>query len=291
MEKKDNKVYYGLCYVVEDKPEDSFDIKVMLVSLIPDTKGKLSRNDKVIMNEVDINGLHKSIVSTSSDHITATWLPDGEQNRISAPDVCKGDIVEVYTVNDTHEYYWKVYAHNQSLRKREKVLYWFSNKGSVGGTSKDAYFLLVDTRNKVVLLHTSDNDGEACAFDLLLDTKQGKAILKDNMEDTIMLDAPAGKLSAFIREDIHLKTKNILFDCDKFTVNAKSIDFNSIIIKFVSAKHTVETNNFGLSADNSTVTGGSISHDGVNIGKTHEHKQRAGDHFGAGGITYPPNNI
>lgn len=291
MEKKDNKVYYGLCYVVEDKPEDSFDIKVMLVSLIPNTSGKLNRNDRKIMHEVDINGLHKSIVSTSSDHITATWLPDGEQNRISAPDVCKGDIVEVYTVNDTHEYYWKVYAHNQALRKREKVLFWFSNKGSVGGSTNDAYFLLFDTRNKVICLHTSDNDGEACAYDVLLDTKQGKFIVKDSLEDVIMLDSPAGKLSAFIKNDIHFKTKNIHFDCEKFTVKAKTIEFSSITAKYISTKHIIETTNYSLNAATSEVTGGTMSHDGVNIGKTHVHEQRAGDHFGAGALTTTPNKL
>lgn len=220
MKTNDNKVFYGLCYVVADKPEDSYDIDVMLVSLIPDTKGDLTSNTSSNLNMVDSKGQHTAIVANSSNNITATWLPDGEQNRISAPDVCKGDIVEVYSINGTDEYYWKVYAHNISLRKREKVLYWFSNKAGTGGSETDAYFLLVDTRNKNIHLHTANNDGEACSYDVMLDTRAGVFMLKDSLNNSLELDSVGGILDTKINNKIVSTTKEHEINCENMVINA-----------------------------------------------------------------------
>lgn len=228
---KDDKVYYGLCYVVNDKPEDSYEIDVMLVSIMPDVKGTLNADDDSSVTTQDSKGNYTSTAVTSSNNITATWLPDGEQNRLSAPDVCKGDIVEVYTVNDTDEYYWKVYAHNASLRKREKVLYWFSNKAGNGGSDIEAngYYLLIDTRNKVLHLHTANNDGEATSYDIMLDTGNGILTVKDTSGNDIQLDSVAGDLTATIVNSVTINTKKVEFNCEDFTVNA-------------SNSHTVKTN-------------------------------------------------
>ena len=140
----DDKKFFGLCIVVEDKVEDKYEIKVLPVSYVPDMKSEINKNTNGMLNLVDSNNFHTAITSTSSDHIEATWLPNGEQNRISAPDVCKGDIVEVYKVHGVDEYYWQVFAHNQGLRKKEKVLIWFSNKSTIGPNREaDSYYLLV----------------------------------------------------------------------------------------------------------------------------------------------------
>ena len=44
MQQHDDKKFFGLFKVVEDKAEDSFDIKVSPVSYIPDLKGELNKN-------------------------------------------------------------------------------------------------------------------------------------------------------------------------------------------------------------------------------------------------------
>ena len=239
MKTNDNKVFYGLCYVVADKPEDSYDIDVMLVSLIPDTKGALTGNNSSNLNMVDSKGQHTAIAANSSNNITATWLPDGEQNRISAPDVCKGDIVEVYSINGTDEYYWKVYAHNVALRKREKVLYWFSNKAGTGGSETDAYFLLVDTRNKNIHLHTANNDGEACSYDVMLDTRAGVLMIKDSLNNSLELDSVGGVLDTKINNKIVSTTLEHEINCktmvinasESFTLNTKKHNINSSVSK------------------------------------------------------------
>ena len=109
MQQHDDKKFFGLFKVVEDKAEDSFDIKVSPVSYIPDLKGELNKNKEQVVGIVDMENQHSSISTTKSNFITATWLPEGEQNRISAPDVVVGDVVEIYSVRGTDEYYWQVF--------------------------------------------------------------------------------------------------------------------------------------------------------------------------------------
>jgi hypothetical protein len=65
------------------------------------------------------------------------------------------------------------------------------------------------------------------------------------------------------------------FKDGKIEVSAKELVFN------------LET--FTINAGQTNFVGGSITHNGKPIDDTHQHTQTAGDDFGAGGITTPPN--
>ena len=287
MQQHDDKKFFGLFKVVEDKAEDSFDIKVSPVSYIPDLKGDLNKNKEQVVGIVDMENQHSSISTTSSNFITATWLPEGEQNRISAPDVVVGDVVEIYSVRGTDEYYWKVFSHNTSLRKREKVLIWLSNKGAAkSGSEADAYYLLWDTRNKVVHFHTSDNDGEACTYDVLFNTLSGLFSLKDNLQNEIKLDSVKGKLDSTILNEYNVFTKKVNFYCEDFNVEAsKSITMKSPSIVDESSNRVISTGTFNLKVTSSSVidgggtldmNGGHIKHNGKVIDSTHKHPESIG---------------
>lgn len=223
-----SKKFYGLGYVTEDKAEDSFEIEVFPIEVLPTADGDLTKIDSSSFSTKDRDGSTTNVKYDKANTVPATWYPNGEQNRITAPDVCKGDIVELYTFGETDEYFWCTYAHNQSLRKREKVLYYFSNKEGVGGDTSNGYFLLVDTRNKQVHLHTANNDGEACGYDLLLNTRDGTLSISDTLNNSIILASTQGKLSITTNDDIILKTKRVTVNCEESTVNAsKSCKINT----------------------------------------------------------------
>lgn len=54
-------------------------------------------------------------------------------------------------------------------------------------------------------------------------------------------------------------------------------------------EHIINTKKFSINAQQTEFNGGSIAHNGKTIDDTHQHTQTAGDDFGAGGITTPPN--
>lgn len=68
---------------------------------------------------------------------------------------------------------------------------------------------------------------------------------------------------------IEVKTKKIIYHTDDFIVNTKSFEIN---------------------AEQSNFKGGTIKSNGISIDDKHTHEQTAGDHFGAGATTTPPNN-
>ena len=215
-----SKKFFGLGYVVNDKVEDSYEIEVYPIEVIPTADGDLSKTESNSVTIQDSEGNNVAAKYDKSSTIPCTWYPNGEQNRITAPDVCKGDIVEIYTFGETEEYFWCVYSHNQALRKREKVLYFFSNKAGVGGDSSQGYFLLVDTINKTVHFHTANNDGEACGYDLLFNTKEGQLSISDTLNNSIILESVDSKLTVTTNEKIIINTKEA-------TVNAKKVDINA----------------------------------------------------------------
>lgn len=217
-----SKKFYGLGYVVADKAEDSYEIEVYPVEVIPTAEGDLSKNDSSSLSIQDSQGNNVSVKYDKSNSIPCTWYPNGEQNRITAPDVCKGDIVEVYTFGETDEYFWCVYSHNQALRKREKVLYYFSNKAGTGGDSTQGYFLLVDTINKTVHFHTANNDGEACGYDMLFNTKEGQLSISDTLNNSIILDSVKGQLNITTNEKIVLNTKEVTVNCLSANIKASN---------------------------------------------------------------------
>jgi phage baseplate assembly protein V len=51
----------------------------------------------------------------------------------------------------------------------------------------------------------------------------------------------------------------------------------------------LKAKNISIEADNTNFIGGSVTHDGTTIDKTHTHTQTAGDHYGSGATTPPPN--
>ena len=69
-----------------------------------------------------------------------------------------------------------------------------------------------------------------------------------------------------------------------------SYDTASKLLKIVCVENMViEAKNITIKAENTNFIGGSVTHDGTTIDKTHAHTQTAGNHYGGGATTTPPN--
>jgi len=93
----------------------------------------------------------------SSGNITAKWINLGGSNRITAPDVYKGETVIIYKYENVDEYYWSTVFREPTLRKQETVVTAYSNeKAPMKEFNPDSsYWTMFDTRGKKVQLHTS----------------------------------------------------------------------------------------------------------------------------------------
>ena len=94
--------------------------------------------------------------------------------------------------------------------------------------------------------------------------------------------------SIFIPDVINQNLYNISGE-DSEALVIQSYD-NSTKISMSNGKIILQAETIEQRATNHIFTGGTIKHDGVSIDKNHLHKQNAGDHFGAGVDTTPPDN-
>lgn len=129
----------------------------------------------------------------------------------------------------------------------------------IGGTTQNRFISPKGLYSKpkgenglVIALSGGGNQDVVLAIQKEIDLEDGDIYLTDD-KSYIHFHFKDGK--------IEVSAKGLVFNVDTFEVNASETNFN----------------------------GGSIKHNGVPIDATHNHTQTAGDDFGAGGITTPPN--
>ena len=202
---------YSLGIVVIDKPETSDVIQVFPSEQLPFAEGNLTTNKRM--------------------QISASWIRMGGSNRFTSPDVYKGETVQIYRYADTDEYFWDDTMREPSLRKKERVIHAVSNIPDKGGTQTldKSYYVEISTKDKRVHLHTSDNDGELCTYDLIIDTSKGNLTLLDGMGNIITLDSKPGNINFKINGSLYGDVaKNINLKCINANLKASGNVFAEV---------------------------------------------------------------
>lgn len=194
---------YSLGIVAEDKETEKDIIKVVPMEHLTDIIGDITKTKK--FDKIDCKNT-----------IEATWIPFGHSNRMSSPDVIAGETVVIFTYSDTNEYYWTTIFREPLIRRLEKVLYSYSNLpdgARVTEFERDtSYFAEVDTMNKYVHVHTSDNDGELTTYDIKVNTKEGFVDIRDGRGNYIKLNSAKDKITANALAEIVIKAPEICLD-------------------------------------------------------------------------------
>lgn len=240
-------VFFSLGVVAQDKIKDDLEIYVWPIEISPNMTGDLTENISVSGNVKDASGGITSLAVTKKKYIKATWLPDGVFNRSTAPDVTKGMTVKLFNFAGTADYFWTTIYNETDLAKREKVVHFYSNKqeytqGDSDLTSK-GYTLTVDTYDKYIKVHTADNDGEVCTYDIEIDAANGVLTVKDSMENSIELKSQDGKLNVNLKEGYVLTTKNVNvkteqnveLELDKISVKNSTAELIDLLTQLVQA--------------------------------------------------------
>lgn len=96
-----------------------------------------------------------------------------------------------------------------------------------------------------------------------------------------------------LQKDIELQDGDVYVTDDKsyihFHFKDGTIEMKTKKLIQNTDEHIINTTKFSINAEQTEFNGGSITHNGATIDDTHDHTQTAGDDFGAGGITTPPN--
>ena len=228
--------FYSIGIVAANKPLGSHDVEVTPVEELPMLNGELSAHAAPYSAKaVDAQGQAYSASVSSQVSVKASWLRMGSANRLSSPDVRRGEAVMLYQFGDADKYYWVVLKDDSRLRKLETVIWAISATPDEGKdtNASTSYYVEMSSHTGVVHLHTSTANGEPFAYDMQLNTKDGAFTLTDDAGNFIRLDSAAGRLELRNSAGSHYDMdkgnltltmpENITMNAQLLTVNAKAV--------------------------------------------------------------------
>jgi hypothetical protein len=169
--------------------------------------------------------------------VRAKWLPFCQGNRITPPDVRRGEHVMLYQLGDADEYYWVTLRQDKHLRRLETVIYSYSNNRDedIEDDPETTYWFEVSTHKKLIHLHTSKNDKEPFTYDVQINTKDGRIIVEDDDMNYLFLDSKERHWR------IHNKDETYI-ELDKRIINMHSHDeINMTTTKYtLTAKESMD---------------------------------------------------
>jgi hypothetical protein len=264
---------YSTGVVVDHQVPGKHHIKVHLLEVSSALTGNLQGQEDVITAEgVDPDGGEYSDQITARNYVVAKWLKLGAGNRITPPNVRRGDKVMVYRKADTEDYYWIDNDDpEKNFRRLETAIFAFNadpEEGNYEPTPDNSYFFEVSTHRGKITLSTSQRNGEFCKYNFQFNTKDGRVVLADNVDnvavfnsaenqlyyrnaDGSVLDITREKFRLFTKDSVEIETKNFkltaeegVFDVDQMTVNNDS--------------YTQKTSSWDLNSDSVNVEASSI---------------------------------
>lgn len=138
------------------------------------------------------------------NYINATWLPLGQSNRSSAPDVVRNETVIIYKYKNVNKFYWTTTFFEPEIRRLEDVTYHYSNnREELEGGKENAYTIRVNTKEKYIEIKTVDNDGEKTKYEVKIDTKEGVLYAKDSEGNKIEMTSE-GVITLKANQEINL---------------------------------------------------------------------------------------
>jgi hypothetical protein len=265
---------YSLGIVAANKPLNTHVIEVTPVEDLPMVDGAITDNaDAASAGAKDTNGGAYQVELTTTITVKATWMPLGEPNRKTSPDVRRGETVMLWRFGDTDKFYWTTMKDDLRLRKLETVIWAFSaTRDESKDTNPDStYFLEISTHKKLLHFHTSRADNEPFGYDIQLNTAEGTLIITDDAGNSISLDSPNKRIVAINGDNsiIDISRTNIfLQSTDLINLKSKDIrmqatnwDVQATDTKLKSSKNTITSQtdhigNFNLSGNLGTKAGG-----------------------------------
>lgn len=207
--------FYSLGNVAENKALNSNDVEVYAKEIAPMADGEITSNsDTLKASGTNQDGAAYQVSAPVTNTLKCTWLPFGSSNRMTSPDVRRGEEVMIWQVGDSDKYYWTTTLDGSHLRKLETVIYSFSatKDENAKADATNSYYFEVSTHEKLIHLHTSQTNGEKYGFDIQLNTDQGFLQIQDT----------TGNIFTFDPSEQQITMKNVagsLVDINKENIN------------------------------------------------------------------------
>ena len=220
---------WGKGRVVENLPFGDNEIRFTPIEHQPMNPGEeTERVDTLAYTGEDYSGKAYATKANTSGALRAKWLPFGS-NRITAPNVCRGEVVTIWATADHGEFRWVPDGDNDDLRNTEVVVFGFAASKDFSSKPNKAtsmYIVEVNTEKGHMVVHTSTARGEVTTMTASIDAMKGQFSLEDGMKTKIFTDATEGlvTLSNRFGSTVGIHQDRVWLEGARATINAKSID-------------------------------------------------------------------
>ncbi|CAD5236152.1 baseplate assembly protein [Klebsiella phage vB_KvM-Eowyn] len=223
----------GIGRVTQHKEIGSKDILVTPIEWVPHMDGEFRSNPSIIQAKgTDAEGKNYEVSTMTDITLTATWYPE-TGNRITPPNVRRGERVKLYQFANQDKYYWRESGLDNNLRRQETVTHVYNNNPNPDGDNpepspENSYYTEVSTHTGQVTLATNKSNGEPVAWTIQVNTKEGVLnVVTDNGHE-FSLDAVALAMLAQLSTGtkVELNKNNLAMVApETLSVEAKIIDF------------------------------------------------------------------
>lgn len=184
--------FYSIGYAAENKPRDSRHVNVMTVEDAGALDGEVTfAPQQRELKGQDRDGKQYNVNTTQDTTVPCEWLPSGS-NRFTPPDIVRNELLEVWRLGDTDQFFWRPMGLRDHLRTLETVIYAFSADPNPGDEKLDltrCYFFEVSTHERLVTFKTSKANGEPYQYVFQLNTKAGTFLFQDDIGTRIEADS------------------------------------------------------------------------------------------------------
>ena len=226
--------------VAENKALNSMFIEATPIEDFPMVDGQITGNVTAnSVNGVDATGASFQVETRSSATYTAKWLAMSQPNRLTPPDVRRGEYVMLYQYGDDVEnYYWVSMHADLSLRKLETVIFGISATADEAAQPDDtnSYVFGFSSHQKRIWLTTSKANKEPYSYAFEFDLANGKVTLSDDVGTEFLLDSDndhvriknrqgsfmeiiENAFNIFTHESGKIETKDLMLIADTLTQN------------------------------------------------------------------------
>jgi hypothetical protein len=213
--------------VAEDKNDNSRFISVYLKEALPFHENEINGEFvNVRRTGVDADGNKYDITHQRGGALKAEWRMDG--NRITSPNVRRGETVEVWTSGDSSIYFWSEVGRHNHLRRTERVVWGYAADKTpvtedVMRTADNSYTVEVNSKKKHITVKTTMANDEIAKYTIQMNGGSGTLTICDQNNNIIQINTPqttitlknaAGTYISLNNSVINMKASKVLIDAD-----------------------------------------------------------------------------
>ena len=197
---------------VEDLPDDSAVLKVVIANLLPGQEGGVApaETGATTTARTDV-GVSTSSAATMANFIEAIYF--GATNEKYPPSIRKGEQVRITQFGDSDRFLWEGLGRNSDLRTVDVRRIEVAAKPEPQSllTDDNTYHLELNSKKKFVQIKTSMVNEEMTRYLLKLDAEKGEVTLTDHLQNVfymnterkeVMLSTASGATLRAIDEDV-----------------------------------------------------------------------------------------